>query len=211
MTYAAILFDLDGTLVDSIDIYSEAVKDMFAAAGIQLPLESFRDSYGKGLILKDWLVKYGVGEDQLSVLRPLRDQRYIALLREKIEWLDGASGLLTALKERHPLGLITGSWQSYVDAIDSRLQVSPHFQTVVTADNMGDFMKPHPHGLLLAADRLGVEPEQCIYIGDQLFDIDAAKNAGMKSCCLRGTYTPKEAVERADFVVETLEEVERLV
>ena len=211
MNYAAILFDLDGTLVDSIGIYSEAVKDMFAAVGVQLPQEAFRSSYGQGLVLKDWLAKFNIGEDQMGVLRPLRDQRYIALLREKIEWLDGASRLLATLKERHPLGLITGSWQSYVDAIDSRLQVSPHFQTVVTADDIGDFMKPHPHGLLLAADRMGVEPEQCIYIGDQLFDIDAAKSAGMASCCLRGTYTPKEAVERADFVVETLEEIEGMV
>lgn len=211
MSYAAILFDLDGTLVHTIDLYGDAVCDMFASAGVRLPRRAFRASYIAGLTLREWLLTHGVSEEKMQALRPLRDEQYAKLLREKVEWIDGAENLLAALKETHPLGLVTGSWKSYVDAIDARLPVSKHFQTVVTADDMGDFMKPHPHGLLLAADRLRVEPERCLYVGDQLFDVEAAKSAGMTSCCVRGTYTPDAALRRADIACATLGEVMEII
>ncbi|MFA6039643.1 MAG: HAD family phosphatase [Candidatus Peribacteraceae bacterium] len=211
MKYSAILFDLDGTLVHSIDLYASAMRETFAEAGVDLSEAQFRSSYGSGLKLKDWLVTYGLPEASVDTIRTARDKRYVKLLREQAEWIRGAEDLLTALKGAHPLGLITGSWMSYVDAIDERLSVKPYFRHIVTAEHVGDFPKPHPHGLLLAADRLGVEPERCLYVGDQLFDVDAAKAAGMASCCIRGAYTPSEALERADVVVENLGDVWKVI
>ncbi|MEK7218736.1 MAG: HAD family phosphatase [Patescibacteria group bacterium] len=207
MNFSAILFDLDGTLVNSIDLYAKAMREMFGEAGIRLTEEQFRTSYATGLKLKDWLVKYGLTEASVDIMRTARDSRYVELLRQGIEWSPGAEGLLAALKGNHPLGLVTGSWKSYVDAIDARLSLKEYFGSIVTGEAMGDFSKPHPHGLLLAADLLNVKPEKCIYIGDQLFDIEAAKRAGMKSCCVNGTYTPKEAMENADMAVQDIGDV----
>ncbi len=211
MQYEAILFDLDGTLVSSTDLWGEALRSMFATLGIELPAETFKQLYRANLKLKDWIARFGVQETDLERLRPLRDAHYIRLLKERVDWIDGAEDLLASLTETHPLGLVTGSWMSYVNAINTRLPLVGYFKTIITAEKVGDFMKPHPHSLLLAADSLRVDPKKCIYIGDQLFDIEAARNAGMASCCVRGSYTPKEAAEEADFTVESLEELKEIV
>jgi phosphoglycolate phosphatase len=76
---------------------------------------------------------------------------------------------------------------------------------------MTPFFKPHPHGFLLAADQLGVEPSECLVIGDQLFDIEGAKNAGMQSCLVRGSYTPKGTGNMSSHSVDTLHELLQLI
>ncbi len=191
----AILFDLDGTLVDTITLYGQAVlaslKDVL---GIDATWDQYREWYGRPLHLKGILALYGHTEDRVPDIRRHRDELYMELLRTKTAWYPGAEDLLATLRAKGvPVGLVTGSWMSYVDAIDSLLGVKKHFDAFVTVDDMGDFTKPHPHGLLLGADRLGVDPAACTYVGDQQFDIDAAERAGMPGVLIRSEWTPPHA------------------
>ncbi|MFA6523755.1 MAG: HAD family phosphatase [Candidatus Peribacteraceae bacterium] len=207
MKYRALLFDLDGTLVNSIDLYGEAVIEAFRSIGIAVGKEHFREWYGRAMHFRDWIAEFGYTEDDVPLLRRSRDEHYIALLKEKVTWCKGAEEALNFLYGKIPLGLITGSWKSYTDAIDERLGDNRYFQTIITSDDMGKFMKPHPHGLLLAADRLKVKPEDCLYVGDQLFDVEAAQAAGMPCCIVHGKFTPDEAIQKADIVVKSMREL----
>ncbi len=209
--YAALLFDLDGTLVNSIDLYGDAVIASMKEIGDDFSKEAYRDWYIHGQHLRQLLEKYGKTEEEWPDVRGDRDRRYIELLKEKVAWCVGAKETLEYFSGKIPMALVTGSWMEYVDASDGKLDLKKYFQTIVTVDDIGKFTKPHPHSLLLAADRLGFDSKECLYIGDQLFDVVASKAAGMPCCIVKGAYTPKEAMEQADFVVKNLAALRDLV
>ncbi len=205
MPTAAILFDLDGTLVDTELLWEEAVIESLKTASIELSSERFRSLYGTGLRIKDLIVKCGGNPASEQSVRRVRDDLYHKLLRTKAVWKDGAQTMLKTLREKMPIAIITGSYQSYLDALPIRL--AEHVETIITANDVGDLMKPHPHGLLLAATQLNVEPEECIYVGDQWFDMQAARNAGMNGVLIANEYTTPEAYPLADKVIEQLSDV----
>lgn len=211
MTYDAILFDLDGTLIDSIDLWGQAICDMFRSVGVTVTMEEFHTMYRPSAQLTTWLTHFGVNMTRKEELRAIRDARYSQLLRERVQWLPDAEELLRALAPTTPLGLVTGSWMSYVHASDERLSLKQYFRTVVTQDAMGNFSKPHPHGLLLACDAMHVQPSRCIYIGDMEADVEMAHAAGMPCCLVQGRYTAATAREKADMSVTALQQVQHTI
>jgi HAD superfamily hydrolase (TIGR01509 family) len=209
MQYKALLFDLDGTLVDTIALYEQACIQALAENGLSVSAEQFLQWYMEGWHLHHVLAHFGTTEDAVPTIRARRDELYMELLSSSAQWLPGAQELLESLSSTSldssvssKLALITGSWLTYVDAIDAKLHVKKYFETIVTVDDMGKFPKPHPHGLLIACERLKIEPKDCIYIGDQMFDVEAAHAAGMECVIIEGKYTPKKAVEGADRVFD---------
>ncbi len=209
--YAAILFDLDGTLADTIAIYEKAVLQSMAEIGVKVTEEKFYDWYVRGIHLKQILAEFGLTEDKVPSVRARRDELYVSLLRTDVMWLPGGEELLKETAGKKPTAIVTGSWMSYVDAIDERLHVKRYVPTIITADEIHKFMKPHPHGLLLAADRLKVDPKDCLYVGDQLFDTEAAHRADMPCCIVPGKYSPPNVGEGADFVCKTLADISKII
>ncbi|MDD4319063.1 MAG: HAD family phosphatase [Candidatus Peribacteraceae bacterium] len=207
MKYSALLFDLDGTLVNSIHLWGGAIQEMFATMGISMTPNTFREFYRPSAHLGVWLQHFDVDPARKEELRAVRDAAYIRLLRKKVTWLPAAKEILDAFDGAIPMGLVTGSWMSYVDTIDARLSVKRYFQAIVTEDDMGTFSKPHPHGLQVAAGRLDVDPKRCLYVGDMLADVESSHAAGMPCCLVRGPYTAKEAIRQADFIIDTLREL----
>ncbi len=204
MKFQAILFDLDGTLVDTIDLYAEACIHALSTSDLSFTHDDFNRLYGTGAIFREWILEIGGTDEMLPVFREKRDLKHIELLGTRTTFLPGAERLLARVSS-YPKAIVTGSWKKYVDAIELMTPISPHFPHILTADDTDPFHKPHPHGLLLAADRLGVAPEECIYIGDQIFDIKAANAAGMTSCLIPGKFTSKEGREAADHIIEALD------
>jgi HAD superfamily hydrolase (TIGR01509 family) len=129
--------------------------------------------------------QFGFPESEWERIREDRDSRYCALLRTKAEWMDGALNALESAQSDCQIGMMTGSWRRYVDALDER-------------------SKPHPYGLELLAKRMNVDPKKCLYIGDQLFDVQAANAAGMTSCLLQQEWTPEGAAESANIVCSSI-------
>ncbi len=210
MKYEALLFDLDGTLIESIDLYAEACSHAFSAFDMHLSRKTFQEGYARGVGLEHWIEELGGDLATLTKLREKRDHTYIQLLREHTSFLPGAETLLS--RTRHiPRAIVTGSWRTYIDAIHEKIQIGDHFEHIVTVDDMLPYYKPHPHGFLLAADRLGVDPEACLVIGDQTFDIDAAKAGGMRSCLIATKHTPEHARGTADHEVTSVHELSELL
>lgn len=210
MHFSAILFDLDGTLIETIPLYARAYAAAFGVHNVVLSQEQFLHLYHAGVPIEDTLAKFAKPGTDTSQVRAHRDREYMDLLRREAAYFPGALELLRAT-ESVPRAIVTGSLQTYIDAIDEKLDVNDHFDTVITADLMKPFHKPHPHGFLLAADALGVAPEDCLVIGDQLFDVEAATAAGMTSCLIWREYTPKHAAGAADMDVRSLAEILPLI
>ncbi len=210
MRFSAILFDLDGTLIDTISLYRRACIGGMKAVGLTLAEDDFHDLYVSGASIDQWVRSRGGNDAMTPVVREERDRLYRQALQTNAEFFPGAEDLLRAVA-KHPKAIVTGSWRSYVDALDECTNITDHFEHIVTADDTNPFHKPHPHGFLLAADRLGVEPKDCLVVGDQMFDIEGAKAAGMTSCLTWTAYTPKHAAGKADMEIRSLTELEALL
>jgi len=205
MMYSAICFDLDGTLINSIPLWEEAIRFMFSTVGITVSHEDFLATYAPVAQHTMWMQKYGVDPAQGDQLRTIRNTRYIALLREKVTWLPGARELLTALHGKVPLALITNSHADWVNASDAHLSLRQYFTTVLTADDLESLGKPHPHGFLLAADRMHADPKRCVNIGDMDIDVEGPHRAGMQAIVIPGPFTSEKTKKEADAVYDSLE------
>lgn len=211
MKYAAILFDLDGTLIETTDLYEQACIEAFALVKIQMTKAEFGQLYARGWTLPQWLTHYNIEEIREPELRKKRDDLYVELLKKKTRWREGAHHMLSHVKKHAPTAVVTGAWKKYVHAMEQCIPLTKYMNTIVTADEVGSRMKPDPYGLIMAANRLQVEPHECIYIGDQEIDMLAANAAGMQSCLVPHVHTTLNAHAKANHVAYALDDIRRFV
>lgn len=204
----ALLFDLDGTLVDSYSLWLEANLQALQAWDFRMDEQTFvQEIYLEGLHYHGILEKCGLSTERSAQFYRERDDLYEALLRKKAQWIGSAEMTLKQCATKLPLGLMTGSASSYIAALDTRLHLSKIFSALVTYDDTGLKMKPNPYGLFLLAEKLGVDPFNCTYVGNEHEDIEAAHAAGMKSFLLSTKDTPENAVDAADVVLQQIEDI----
>lgn len=210
MKVKAILFDLDGTLVNSIPLYRQAYFQTLSDFGLVLSEPEFNEIYWENHKLTDVLARFHLSHRDAEI-RKHRNDLYIRALGEKVMWFEDAKALADSLNSKIPRAIVTDSWRSFVDAIERRVDLSSVAPTIITVDECQPFNKPHPHSLLLAAERLGIAPGHCIYIGDQDFDMQAAINAGMAHCLIVREHTPPQAHKNAMHVIHSLQELPALL
>ncbi len=212
MPPSAILFDLDGTLVDTIGLWTKAYLQTFRDFGMVMPEAEFLDRvYTKGAPLMDILREERRPEIERA-FREKRDKQYVALLESEAVWLPHAQQVLKDLRGKTRTAIVTGSHRIYTDALDRALGIAGSVECVISCDDVPDDRgKPEPDLLLLAAKRLRVSPQDCIYIGDQEFDVGAAHAAGMPCWIIPNSVTPEGAAMRADVILEGIEEVLRQI
>jgi pyrophosphatase PpaX len=173
---AAVLFDLDGTLIDSIELI---VRSFEHATGAHLPTPLGRDVILPtiGLSLVDTLERIapGKGADLLLTYRAFMHAHHDAL----IAGYAGVAEMLDSLKGRGLLsGIVTSKALSSAAPSLARFDLAGRMNVIVTYDDT-ERHKPHPDPLLLAAARLDLSPAACWYVGDSPHDLEAARAARM--------------------------------
>ncbi|HEX7686118.1 MAG TPA: phosphoglycolate phosphatase, partial [Burkholderiaceae bacterium] len=185
MSVAAIrgvLFDLDGTLVDSAPDLAGAANRLRAEHGLPpLPYEDLRPMVGSGA--RGMVgVAFGVrpGDSRFEQLRDAFLDRYETGLLERTRPFDGVEALLAALEAAGlPWGIVTNKATRFTRPIVEGLGLAARAAAVVCGDTT-PHAKPHPAPLLHAAQAMGVPPEGLAYVGDDLRDAQAARAAGMR-------------------------------
>ena len=205
-TPRAILFDLDGTLADTAPDLAAAVNLLRAERGLEAtpyPLLRPTASAGaRGMIG----AAFGIAPEQAGY-EELRDgflANYEAALAVRSSLFDGVPALLAGLAEMGlSWGVVTNKAARFTDPLVGQIGLGGA-GCVISGDTMAH-AKPHPAPLLEAARRLGLAPEQCWYVGDDLRDIQAGRAAGMPTVAVAWGYCGASEPRSwdADYLLET--------
>ena len=210
----AVLFDLDGTLVDTAGDLIDSLNLLLTQHQREpLPYQHLRpyaSDGSRGLIKQ----AFNITEEaaQFSALR----QQYLAIYHQMISETNKPPHLfnqvqtfLTQLEQNAvPWGIVTNKPRYLTELIISQSEPLAKNQVLVCGDDLRP--KPYPDGLLLASRKLGLAAEDCIYVGDHERDIIAGKSAGMLSIAVAYGYSPEQDnIENwgADYIVQSIEEV----
>ena len=201
---------MDGVLADSEPVYHEAMNAVLDSLGKVVTDELQRKMIGKGVgdtwaILQQELALEG----PVGGLIDAYDRELCRMLAEVKTPLPGVAELVQELRTRNvPLGLASSSWPAWIEALLGGIGLTGCFDAVVSA-TMVAHSKPAPDIYLLAASRLGVEPESCIAIEDTPTGLVAAKAAGMLGVQVRSASTAFDPLPQADIVLASLLEFDK--
>jgi len=191
----AVLFDLDGTLIDSAPDLGGAADEMRLKRGwTSLPMDAYRPHAGSGArgMLR---VAFDLTPEHADY-EVLREEFYVAYearLTRHTRPFDEVPTLIDAL-EQHGLawGVVTNKAHRFADPLVAAMPLLGRAATVVCGDTT-PHAKPHPEPLLEAARRLGLEPQRCIYVGDDERDMLAGRSAGMRTVAASYGYLGPQA------------------
>jgi HAD superfamily hydrolase (TIGR01509 family) len=173
---AAVLWDLDGTLVDTEPLWMDAEHELAAAYGMPWTQQDGLNLVGNSLIESGVYIQQRLGIDlePEAIVDYLVDRLARRLREEQVVWRPGARQLIQSLHaEEVPLALVTMSYAAIADPIAANLP----FGAIVTGDAV-THGKPHPEPYLRAAEMLGVDPAACIAIEDSGTGAASANAAG---------------------------------
>jgi N-acetyl-D-muramate 6-phosphate phosphatase len=184
----AVLFDLDGTLIDSAPDLGAAADKMRTDRGMpSLPLEKYRPMAGAGA--RGMLgVAFGMTPEHpdFPAMREEFFRNYESCMTQRTYVFEGVAQLIATLAERGVAwGVVTNKSMRFTAPLTKAMPLFATAKTVVGGDST-PHPKPHPAPLLEAARQVGVQPIECLYVGDDLRDVQAGKAAGM--CTVAATY-----------------------
>ena len=199
----AVLFDFDGTLADTAADLARAVNRLRVARGLaELPLEALRphaSGGARGLIGAALGIEPGHAEFQ--ALREAFLEHYESEICVDTRLFPGMLDLLSALEAQHLLwGIVTNKSTRLTSLLVRALGLEARVACVVCGDTTPN-LKPNPASLLHAAGGLALEPRECVYLGDDLRDIQAARAAGMRCIAVGWGYGAGLASWNADAVI----------
>jgi len=198
-----VLWDLDGTLIDSAGHHWVAWRDTLAAIGRSVTEAQFAQTFGKrnDEILRD-LFGEGLDPAWVEAVSETKEETYRRILRrDGLDLLPGAEGWLVRLGRRGwKQALASSAPPKNIEAAFEALRLDRFLKTVVSADEVGRG-KPDPAIFLEAARRIDLPPDRCIVVEDAPAGIEGAHRAGMRTIGVLSGHHPRLA---ADVVVPTL-------
>ena len=177
----AVLFDLDGTLIDSAPDLGAAADKMRTDRGLpSLPLDTYRPMAGAGA--RGMLgIAFGMTPEHpdFPTLREEFFRNYESCMTQRTYVFEGVAQLIASLVERDVAwGVVTNKSMRFTAPLTRGMPLFATARAVVGGDST-PHPKPHPAPLLEAARQVGVKPIECLYVGDDLRDVQAGKAAGM--------------------------------
>ena len=201
----AVLWDMDGTLLDSADYHWHSWREVLAAEGFALTRERFAESFGRR---NDATLRAYFGEgfplSEVERIGAIKEARYRDMVRSQgVELLPGVGRWLARLKANGwRQALASSASLLNVEAILGWLKIEDFFDAIVSAEDV-QTGKPDPEVFLVAAARVSAPPARCVVIEDAPAGLEAARLAGMRTIAVQSTHTSLQA----DVVVRTLNDL----
>lgn len=205
----AVIFDMDGTLVDSRDAVLGAFKHVAAIMGTVYNDEFIKASVG--LRLEDTYKRFAPGKNPDELAAEHRKWQHEH--KELFKTYDGFKELITALRKQGlKIGVYTSAVRTRTELVKDVLQLQDSFDAMICGDEVTN-SKPHQEGVERVAKMLGVELGEVVFVGDAEHDILSGKNAGVITIGITHGFGTKEALKRAgaDFIVNNLQELQQTI
>jgi 2-phosphoglycolate phosphatase len=189
-TFAAVLFDLDGTLVDSAPDLAGAANDMRLSRGLSpLPYSALRPMVGSGARgMVGAAMQVHPEAPEFIALRDEFLRRYEQRLTQETVVFPDMQPVLQCLSASGLVwGIVTNKIARYAEPLVEALGLHRASAVLVCGDTTA-YAKPHPAPLIEAAERIQVDPSRCLYVGDDLRDIQAGQAAGMQTAAAAWGY-----------------------
>lgn len=206
----AVIFDMDGVIVDSMPYHFLAWYEALRPHGIRVTCFDVYTKEGERWekSLKDFLNRARIKPTRKILQQIFLSRQKLFKKYFKRFIFKGAEEFLSCLKKKYLLGLVTGTPAQGIEKILPK-KIKNQFDYIVAGDRVKKG-KPHPEPYLMAARNLGVKPSECVVVENAPYGIESAKRAGM-FCVAVTTSLPKEYLKKADIVVDNLEEISGII
>ena len=206
----AIIFDMDGVLVDSEPFHIEIEKRQFKMNQISISDEEHQHFMGTAAdaMWKNIAERHVLPIPIEEIIEQNRTEslRFFSELTE-IPVMPGLIDLLEKLKKKnYPMAVASSSFPEIIDLILVKTSLKKYFQVIVSGEEAGK-SKPEPDVFLLAAQKLGVKPEKCLVIEDSFNGIKAAHAAGMSCVAYQSPGIDPKTQKEADSIVKSFEQL----
>lgn len=208
--FDAVIFDMDGVLIDSEPLWKIAMEEVFHSVGSFLTKEDFQKTVGLRI---DEVVRFWHQHEGWENVSPEEVEQKIVLkmktlITEHGEPLEGVKEMLLFLKQQNKkVGLATSSYEMLIETVLSVLDIEEYFHHTHSAEHE-DFGKPHPAVYLSVAETLNVHASRCLVIEDSLNGIISAKAARMKVVCIpEKTHHPEPKLIIADHHYDSMSQL----
>jgi HAD superfamily hydrolase (TIGR01509 family) len=202
--HAAVIFDLDGVLIDSEALQYKAYSEVLGRFGVTVGLEEYAEHWiaaGRG---PEYAVRtYGL-QMHPDELRALKNPVYHDILRREAALMPGALAALERLHPHFPLAVATNSNRQDVAFVMDRFDLRRFFSTIVAREDYRR-AKPHPDAFTVAAARLGAIPGSCLVVEDSYRGVIAAHRAGASVVVVPNRFTRGSDFSLAAFVLQSLD------
>jgi len=209
--FDGVIFDMDGVIVDSEPWHERAFREIFHELGYgETHGIDFRAYIGRSdrALWLDFIEKHSPPHP-IEELLAAKQNRLISILRREQPIFEGLPDLLARLAPHYPLAVASGSNHPVIDEVLAMKGLRRFFTVVASTQDVGK-SKPAPDVFLQAAKLLGVPPAGCCVVEDSAAGVTAARAAGMEVIAITNSL-PREQLARATHVVDTYEEIERLL
>ena len=204
----AIIFDMDGVIVDSIPMHMKIWGKIFEKRGINFSTKVFEKYNGTSTIEigKSIIKEYNLNDTPENIFneKHFYEEKY---KQKEIKMFKEAVPTLKILRKKgYKIALATGSKKYMVDFLIKKYEFNKYFDAIALNDEV-KHSKPAPDIFLLASKKLKIQPKNCIVVEDALNGIIAAKKAKMESVAITTTFKKKVFLKKTKFIIKSLDEV----
>jgi HAD superfamily hydrolase (TIGR01509 family) len=207
--FDAVVFDMDGVLIDSEPLWQDAEIEIFPTVGLHLTREMCRRTMGLRIdqVVRYWHEQHPWDEPSEGEMVRRVVMRVARSIQEGAELLPGAREVLLLVREKGlAAALASSSFRPLVDAVLDHFQLRHHFEAIVSGDEEPRG-KPDPSIFLTAAARLDLHPDKCLAIEDSPNGIRAARAAGMTCVAILTPHASAQELHEADLILDSLVEL----
>jgi len=199
----AVIFDLDGVIVESEDAHIQAEKQTLRKYRVNISTEELHKF--TGTTAKAFFTEI-IGKNKLNTtfeeINNQKEEILLKLLGQDAEPTHGVLNLIQKLRQRGiKLAIASSSTRRLVDYVLKKMNITRLFDCVVVAEDV-EFSKPDPEIFLKAAKKLAISPSHCLVIEDAKLGVEAAKRAGMKCIGFRNPHSGNQDLSKADIITD---------
>jgi beta-phosphoglucomutase family hydrolase len=206
----AIIWDMDGVLVNTGEYHYQAWKKTFAELDIPFSRNQFRAAFGMNNAgILEAICGQKLPPDQEQSISEFKEKLFREAVKGKAKLLHGVNNALKSFSEWNLKQAIASSAPpKNIEVLVKELRIGKYFDVIVSGHDIPG--KPDPAVFLKAAQQLNVPPANCVVIEDAVAGVEGAKNAGMRCIAVTTTNTP-EALSKADLIFDTLEDLKQSI